>query len=132
MPFGVPDAQWNAAKDEVRVTLVGIARRRTVTTYGELTENIQAFPFRPEEHRFHCLLGEISTEEDSSGRRMLSAVVVHKNPDRIEGEGGFTMPGIGFFKLAVELGREPCDSEIDRLELWAREVGELYNYWETH
>ena len=77
--YGYSDAEWNAAKEEMRTLLIArAARGEKPIYYSELAANVSAIPFAPEEYAYHHMLGEISEEEDAAGRGMLSAMVVHK------------------------------------------------------
>ncbi len=62
-------------------------------------------------------LGEISTHEHRAGRPMLSAVVVATETN---------MPGIGFFKLARELG---VYRGVDDLAFFVGELRRVHAFW---
>jgi hypothetical protein len=66
------------------------------------------------------MLGEITREEASAGRGMLTALVVHKYGDM--------QPGPGFFELAGEIGRNTSDI----FACWIREVKKVRAYWERY
>src|SRR5712691_5991374 len=95
--FGYTDAQWDAAKEEIRTSLTSRARDERTMSYTELTGKVHAIHFSPDDNALHYMLGQVSEEEDEAGRGMLSVIVVHKEGDR--------MPGPGFFVLAKKLGR---------------------------
>lgn len=63
------------------------------------------------------ILGEISEDEVTNGRPMLSAIAV--------GVKGFPSPG--FFKLARELGK--INLGDDERQFWQTECKALYNIW---
>src|SRR6266403_499790 len=71
----------------------------------------------PHDQRLFHLLGEISSEEDASGRGMLSVIVVHKFGDM--------QPGPGFFELAKKLGRDTSDI----LKCWVDELKKVHAVW---
>ena len=85
----------------MRQILIGRAKVRGIIHYGELTGMMKTITLEPWSSDMAAMLGEISTEEDAAGRRMLSVVVVHKYGDM--------QPGPGFFELAEELGRDTSD-----------------------
>jgi hypothetical protein len=115
--FGFPPTQWNAAKTEARNAMIDRARRAETLSYTELVSEIRAVSFDPRDIRLDTLLGEISTEEDSHRRGMLSVVVVHKGDDQL--------PGHGFFELAERLGRETRD----KVACWVNELKVVYRSW---
>jgi hypothetical protein len=112
--YGYTDAQWNAAKEEMRKSLVSRARDEGTMHYTELTTKIPSIHFAADDHGLHHMLGEVSEEEDAAGRGMLSVIVVHKEGDQ--------MPGPGFFVLAKKLGRDTSD----RVRCWADELTKVY------
>jgi hypothetical protein len=64
------------------------------------------------------LLGEISEQMHSEGKPMLSAIVVNRQ------EG---MPGSGFFKLAVQLGKLPRGAtRQEERAFWEEELRAVY------
>lgn len=102
-PFGYSEAQWTAAKEEMRAVLIGRARDERTIPYSELTGKVHTIHFSPDDSALHHMLDEISREEDAAGRGMLSVIVVHKTGD--------SRPGQGFFKLGTKLGRDVSDRE---------------------
>ena len=112
--FGYTDAQWNAAKEEMRQALIHRAREEDTMSYTELTTKIHAIHFAPDDHSLHYMLGELSEGEDAVGRGMLSVIVVHKEGDK--------MPGPGFFLLAKKLGRDTSD----HVRCWSDELTRVY------
>src|SRR5690349_12324001 len=95
--FGIPQAQWAAAKKQARQLMIERAKVRGMIPYSDLVKGITAFKLDAHDPRLFHLLGEISSEEDAAGRGMLTVVVVHKTGDM--------QPGPGFFELAAHLGR---------------------------
>lgn len=73
----------------------------------------------PDDPHLHAMLGEVSTEQDGLGKGMLSVLVVHKTGDM--------EPGEGFFKLAVDLGK----NFTDRQQFWIEELNRVYGAWAT-
>jgi hypothetical protein len=95
---------WQALKDGARGALLRTARAGATITYAELLAAIG----RPDGlDGLAGLLREISVEEDTAGRGLLTAVVVRSSG----------LPGSGFFELAAERGRDVSDRET----CWRRE-----------
>lgn len=113
--YGYTDAQWNAAKEEMRAVLIAKARDENTISYTELTKEVHIIHFSPEAADFHHMLDDISREEDAAGRGMLSVIVVHKEGDK--------RPGPGFFTLAKKLGRDISDRE----KCWVNEFIRVYD-----
>lgn len=115
--YGFEGPQWETAKRQAKEILIGVARRRGRIAYSELVVKISALHLEPHDSRLFHLLGEISSEEDKSGRGMLTAIVVHKTGDM--------QPGPGFFELAKSLGRNIKDP----LACWITEFNKVHDYW---
>ena len=114
---GYEGADWDNAKKQARDVLVDVARRKGRIAYSELAEKISAISIEAHDPRMFHMLGEISSEEDSEGRGMLTAIVVHKSGDM--------QPGPGFFELAQSLGRDTAD----KLSCWVTEFNFVHDYW---
>ena len=117
LTYGFSERDWDAAKQEVRTTLVERAKVRGMIPYSDLVEKIRAIRFQAHDQRLFHLLGQVSTEENAAGRGMLSVVVVHKFGDM--------QPGPGFFELANQLGRDTSDV----LKCWVEELKRVYAVW---
>ena len=117
--FGYVHATWESAKSEARNTLIARARLRGLIPYSELVEQIHAIDFTHFDTRFFHLLGELSSEEATAGRGMLTAIVVHKDGDM--------EPGPGFYELAQELGLDISDL----LVCWVNECKKVHAAWST-
>lgn len=115
--YGFEGAQWDAAKKQAKDILVEVAKRKGRIAYSELVVQINALNLDPHDARLFHLLGEISSEEDSAGRGMLTAIVVHKSGDM--------QPGPGFFELAKTLGKDTRD----QLVCWISEFNKVHDYW---
>ena len=114
---GFSDDEWQRAKDEARSIMVERAKVRGMISYSELVDGISEIRLEAHDPRLFNLLAEISTEEDSEGRGMLTALVVHKQGDM--------EPGTGFYDLAERLGRDVGD--ID--ECWINELHKVHAVW---
>lgn len=115
--YNYPIDQWNAAKAEMRDILINCAKLGETIAYSELVQQVKAIHFEPDSHIFHTMLGEISSEEDTAGRGMLSVIVVHKEGDM--------KPGKGFFELASSLGHNVNDTDA----FWVRELDKVFASW---
>lgn len=98
-----------------------LARRRRMTTYGEIAP-IAGVDLANRGHRTRLchMLAAISTAEAQQGRPMLSALVVGK---------GRQTPGAGFFKLARKLGRH---SGSDDSAFYSRELQRVFEAHDFH
>jgi hypothetical protein len=103
-------ATWSAAKETARRTILRNLRNpmAVFTTYGDLVQELlPLIDFgSPRNAVFHCLLGQISDEEEESGRGLLCALVVHKDDLK---------PGSGFYEGAAAWGRSVTNPE----QCWA-------------
>lgn len=117
LKFGYERRDWNAAKAEI-VRILGDRVRggRGPITYGELASKVKSISLEPHQYAMFAILGEVSDDEDSIGRGMLSAYVV-------TAETG--IPGAGFFELAEKLGRHVDD----RLAFWVEEIRRVDAAW---
>lgn len=100
-----------------------IARNRSKIHYNELA-TLFGLPFETSDDRnkLYQKLGDISAFEVENGRPMLSAVVVHEPSfDKLQ------MPGEGFFKLAIELGR--WDGKGKKEKFFYDEIKKVWDYW---
>lgn len=115
--FGIADADWDRAKAEIRTVLIQRAKVRGMIPYSELVTKIRAVAFDAYDQRLFWILGELSEDEATASRGMLSALVVHKVGDM--------EPGPGFFKLAADLGRDTSD----QTKCWVDEIKLIYTIW---
>ena len=87
--------------------------------YSDLALTLGLNMQSPEDrNRMSFLLDEISIYEHSHGRPLLSVVVVHKDDDR--------MPGQGFFSMAKRVGLFQTN---DRIAFFSEELRRVYNHW---
>ena len=115
--FGFSETEWNCAKNEAHRALVERAKVRDTMTYTELAGKIRTIQFEAHDLRLNHLIGQVSKEENTAGRGMLSVIVVHKT-----GDG---QPGDGFFELANQLGRNTSD----KMQCWINELNKVYACW---
>ena len=117
MKFGLSESDWTAAKAEIVQILAERARLRGMIPYSKLVSKMKAVRLEAHDTRLFNLLGEVSSDEDSAGRGLLSVLVVHKSGDM--------QPGPGFFEVAGERGRDT--TEI--LRCWIEELKIVHAYW---
>ena len=110
-------AVWSKAKQEAQEILIARAKRNDPITYSDLAKCLKTTHFEAHDQRLFDLLGDISTDENNAGRGMLSAFVIHKNPDY--------KPGAGFFELAKKLGLDTSDED----KLWTEEMKKVHSIW---
>ncbi len=103
--------------------LVSAARYRGTVTYQEIAQLV-GLPLKGSYmgSEIGHLLGEISEDEVKNGRPMLSAVAVN-----VQG-----VPGLGFYALARDLGKEFEDSQDGRLKFWKSELQDVYEVWKMN
>lgn len=107
----------------VYAELISAARYRGTVTYQEIAQ-IMGLPLvgsHMGKETGH-ILGEISEDEHSNTRPMLSAVAV----------GISGSPGSGFFALARELGKLTDESRDSERSFWESERDACYQTWQRH
>ncbi len=114
--FGFEETLWEAAKAEGKRILSRYAKLRQPVSYSDFVKKLQSIRLEPHDPPLANLLGEISTEEYSAGRGMLSALVVHKDN---------MLPGKGFFDLAKELGYDFTNND----DFWIEELNRVLDVW---
>ncbi len=69
-----------------------------------------------------AVLHSIGLEMDKQNNIMLTAVVVNKET---------SLPGVGFYDLAVEIGKlPPNSSKDDKEECWINELKKVHQYYQ--
>lgn len=121
--YGYENADWEAAKEEMRSILIERAKVggevKGTIPYSDVVNQVTTIHLEPDSYALAAMLGEISSEEDSAGRGMLTVIVVHKEGDM--------QPGPGFFDLAKRLGRDTTDV----LRCWIEELKRVHRYWSS-
>jgi molybdopterin synthase catalytic subunit len=115
--YGFGEREWAAAKEQMRQAIIERAKLRGMIPYSELVEKVTEIDLEPNSYALAAMLDEISSEEDAAERGMLSVIVVHKVGDM--------QPGLGFFELAGELGRDTSDI----LKCWVEELKKVHRVW---
>lgn len=111
---------------EIRAKLIELARMKTAWSYSNLNEQLLLYlNLRDPQDRklIGEYIGEISWSENSKGRPLLSALIVHKT------DGKTTEAGDGFYKLCAELnGRDWRDLKEDP-DFIKKKMRECYDFW---
>jgi len=102
--------------------LITAAKYRGTVTYQEVAKLI-GLPLEGNYMgaQIGQLLGEISEDEVSHGRPMLSAIVVNTTG----------IPGPGFFGLAVQLGKLDSTDKDKEQAFWKKEQRAIYETWKV-
>jgi hypothetical protein len=100
--------------------LISTVRYRGTITYQKVAE-IMGLPPQGQHMGAESghLLGGISEDACRHGRPMLSAVAV----------SGSGVPGGGFFKLTIRLGKFDPSSGLTEREFWEKERDAVYDTW---
>ncbi|MFF0656077.1 hypothetical protein [Micromonospora tulbaghiae] len=112
--FGLSDADWQAAKSELRQAILEAAQDGRMTWYSEVAAKVEVVHLDPYSALMNHLLGAILEEEHRARRPLLTAIVTHKDGDK--------EPGSGFYEMARSLGysfREPY-------VFWATQVQDIF------
>ncbi len=104
--------------DELYEKLREVARQQTTTHYEDIAPTLGLKMGDPADRvRIGQILGEISKQEHDADRPMLSAVMTHIGDER---------PGLGFYKLAQELG---LVGTMDSETFFIHELKRVLRYW---
>jgi hypothetical protein len=116
-PYGFAQSDWDAGKTQAFHVMANVAKSNRLIRYKELVIHVTAvkFPLAEGDPKFWHMLGEISVDEETAGRGMLSAVVVN---DQFK-------PGKGSFDLACELDRDLWDKD----RCWLDEIDWIWKRW---
>lgn len=112
--FGMSDAAWEGAKDQLRQAIIEAARDRRMTSYSEIAPRVTTVHVEPHSALMNHLLSAILEDESGSGRPLLTAIVTHKNGD--------LEPGAGFYDAAKALGH----SVHEPLAFWSSQVTAVF------
>lgn len=117
--FGFKLEAWERAKREATSAIVGAGRKDDLITYSDLASAITSIHIEPHDFAMSRLLDEISKEEDTAGRGILTSLVVLTD-ERV--------PGEGFWATARDVGRV----FTDKWAFWAEEVRRVMAECKTH
>jgi hypothetical protein len=110
--------KWGNIKEEIRKVLIGVAKKKLLIAYSDLTKSIKSINLnvanKDHVQILASLLGELSCEEERLGKGMISAIVIHKTGDQ--------EPGPGFYKCAIGLGKKFSD----KTAFWVAECNRVY------
>jgi hypothetical protein len=115
-------SKYRGTKEYERVYagLIAAAKSRGIFTYAEISQILGITRSgKYMSNQLNKILSEISEDEVSAGRPMLSAIAT----------GVKKFPGPGFFALAKELGRMAAGE--DEGEFWKRECQAVYDAWKA-
>lgn len=94
--FGLSEAEWVEAVNEVREAIVRAAEDRRLTCYSEIASEVEAIQLDPYSSLMNHLLGAVFEMEHRERRPVLTSLVTHKYGDK--------EPGEGFYEMARSLG----------------------------
>lgn len=116
---GISEDLWTAAKQQAKELLIARVKAKVMRpySYSEIAAEIKSVRFHAHDQRLFDLLGDISKDEHSDGRGLLSAIVVNKTGDK--------RPGHGFFDLAKSLGHDISDKD----KFWLEELEKIRKSW---
>ena len=97
--------------------MIECARNDKTLSYTQLVSKISSIQLEPHDVRLDRLLESVARDEDFAGRGILTVVVVHKTGDM--------RPGLGFFEIAEQLGRDVSDRDA----CWIAELKNVYAQW---
>ncbi|KAF2519095.1 hypothetical protein E0W68_04810 [Flavobacterium salilacus subsp. salilacus] len=113
---------------EIRTELIELARLKTPWSYSQLNEQLQLnlnFKNPLDRELIGELLGEISYHEFERGRPLLSSLIIHKGPDREQGDG--------FYKLCAQLYGDKTWQEYKADESFEiEEMKKCYAFWKNN
>lgn len=89
-----------------------------ITGYNLIFKIMKLTPGNHAANEAGYMLGEVSEQMHLAGKPMLSALVINQQ---------LGLPGQGFFKLAVLLGKLPAGaSDQDKVVFWKNELAAIY------
>ena len=117
MPHGFSATEWAAGVTEMTTILQRKAAIRGMITYSDLAKEMQSIKIGYHDPAMDDMLLEVSRNESSNGRGLLSVIVVHKYGDM--------EPGHGFYTLAAEMGMDTTD----RTKCWIDQTKNVWACW---
>ncbi len=112
----IAEADWDAAKHEIRDILIELAKARQTITYSELTERLTSVSVHYHSYAFARLLIAACEDAYAAGEGRLCALVVTKHTG---------IPGGGFFSYAAEQGEDIGDPQV----YWQAVLDEVFDHW---
>lgn len=113
---------------EIRLKLIELARQKTPWSYSQLNEQLLLnlnFKNSYDRELIGDLLGEISIHEFDNGRPLLSSLIIHKGPDREQGDG--------FYKLCEQLyGKKTWQQYKADESFEINEMKKCYVFWKNN
>ncbi len=111
--YGFPSDAWERALEQAREHLIGLARRRSTTTYSDLCAAVTAIDLKPYSFAMVAFLNEVCSRANAERGVMLASLVTRKDTG---------LPGDGYFDFAGTLGRDTGE----RRAFWESEVERVY------
>ncbi len=109
--------------EQIYDILVETARAGRLISYSELARRTGMGLLGRDRCRLRLLLQACCKGEVDEGRPMLGSVVVRKDTG---------MPGEGYFRAAVMLGRLDGRAETAKRCFWMQELQRVYDHWSSH
>lgn len=112
---------------EIRRKLIELARSKTTFSYSQLNEQLDLkLNFKNEYDRIMVgdWLEEISIHEFEHGRPLLSALIIHKGPDKEQGDG--------FYKLCERLLDIPWQTLKADKNFEIEKIAECFAFWKDN
>jgi hypothetical protein len=124
--FGHPWAVWFQMRDAAFDYLCQCAREKRMTTYAELWDAVGSATgeeLGANWRQLPILLGHVADHSFAELQLIPSALIVAH-----EGDGE---PGIGFFRIAAELGANPQPAALEKGVAWAM-TDDQRDYWQRN
>lgn len=117
MPHGFSSTDWASGVSEMTAILQRNPASRSMVTYSDLAREITTVQIGYHDPAMDDMLLEVSRNEASQGRGLLSVIVVHKYGDM--------EPGNGFYALAEQMGIDTTD----RTKCWIEQTKNVFAHW---
>ena len=117
----VEDEDWSRVRDQLRDSLLEVARREALIPYSALIQDTPEIE-GPHSHALAEMLGEIGAQCRGEEQPLLSALVVYKDKNKLG-------PGPGFYEAARRMGYSIGSNADARETFWASEVKRCHNHW---
>lgn len=118
--YGHTLTSWNKAKEETKNILISFAKLAKPTYYVDLAHRLSPIiTFTEDDAGMFAMLNEISKEEYTAGRGMLSCMAVNRDNEK---------PAENFYEFAMELGEKYDDRE----KFYIKQFEIVTDYWGKH
>ena len=112
---------------EIRAKLIELARNKSSLSYSQLNEQLMlGLNFKNAYHRelIGNFLGDISIYEYKKGRPILSALIIDKSSDKLQGNG--------FYKLCSEIYETNWEKLKSDKNFELERIKECYSFWKDN